>query len=60
MKNWDELKTGDNVRCVVDGSTLKCRIYNGVKYFVGRIDIWEVTEFDPRDWEIIRENEIVA
>ena len=52
MKNWNEVKDGDKVKCDIDGSVLEVKVWYGKKYLCGEKDMWEVNEFDYRDWEV--------
>ena len=55
MENWNEIKHGDKVQCKNDNSVLEVIVYNGDKYLAGERDMWNVKEFDPKEWKVIRE-----
>ena len=50
MDNWNDVHNGDKV-CSNDGSILECVEWRGEKYLAGIKDMWNVSEFDPEDWE---------
>ena len=52
MTNWNEIKQGDVVKCGDD--TLEVIEWRGEKYLAGEHDMWAVSEFDPKDWEIVK------
>lgn len=57
MKDWSEVKDGDILRVVDskdDENTITVKVYRGEKYLAGTRDMWPVSEFDPKDWEIVK------
>ena len=51
MKDWSEIKNGDIVKCGDD--TLEVIVWRGDTYLAGEHDMWAVSEFDSKDWEIV-------
>ena len=54
MKNWNNLKHGDKVRNIENGDTLEVYIWRGEKYLASEDYMWLVSEFDCKDWEVIK------
>ena len=54
MKNWDNLKHGDKVKCDLYKDEYYIIVWRGEKYIAGNRDMWNVNEFDPRDWEVVK------
>ena len=52
MKNWNDIKNGCKVRCTEDNSVYECIEWRGEKYLAGEHDMWSVSEFDLKDFEI--------
>ena len=53
MTSWNDLKNGMKVKCLETGLVLDVMVWRGQKYLAGHFDMWPVTEFDPKDWEIV-------
>ena len=58
MKSFNEVKKGDIVKSIEDGSIYEIVVYRGEKYLSGFHDMWNVNQFDPKDWVKLSEETI--
>lgn len=56
MLNFDNLKHGDKIRCIYDGSTetLEVEMWRGVIHFIDPDGyMWSAQALDPIEWELV-------